>query len=236
MVETGPQAKQRGAFYRWLFCSVIGLTAMGCEKPDSPRSSSQETMMVTQDGLEFSANLTADDSRMTIHYTVKNKGDLTVHLMNRVVAYKDGLPTFSADNAYIYTESSSLVVEKAIPPVPVGLAPTELIVPYSTPLYPGTTFEESVDVELPVKENRAYQRRRATDETFTVEVVLFRLGYVTAPQGSIETTETVGDQKVVLFRAPPGTLARPEVIEISVPVTHRQTGKPSSVKVFVPSL
>ncbi|MEZ4297452.1 MAG: hypothetical protein R3B70_20990 [Polyangiaceae bacterium] len=209
--------------------------AVSCGDP-TPLHSSQDLPMVTQDDLQLDTTVTADSAHLSIRYRIKNTGPATAYLLNRAHRTDStGAPQIDKDFAYVYVTAQGVTVEKAIPEIPAGLAPTEPVAPHVTPVRPGDTFEETVSLPLPLTDSRPYRGRPPGSERIEVDTVRFVLGYMRGPEGTTERSMAVGSETVVLFQVPKGTLPSAGKIEVSPTILSSATGAGTTIAAVLPA-
>jgi hypothetical protein len=188
--------------------------------------------MHAQNGdIQLSAEVSLAANRLVLSYRVDNTGRSDIYLVNKV--YK-ALPAAKIDKDYAYvwlTEQGGLYIEKDIPPVPQGLSPTSLVVPYMSVVRAGASFSEAVELPLPARQYIEYFDNTAPtdpdqERVVTAKGVVFSLGYFVRPPGAKERFEQALGQEVVLFQNLPGARARHEKLavgpfDIEVPVSAR---------------
>lgn len=192
--------------------------------------------MVTHDGLALETKVTADDKHLFVHYTVKNTEATTAYLLNLVNLPEKGFPRVHKDNAYVYVDGSELLVEKAIPEIPRGVRPYEPVTPYMSPLRPGASFEETVELPLPIHDSRPYRGGPPGDEQVRVEAVRFSLGYFRVPEGTTDWPIPAGDATAVQFDTPGNTLPKAGQLETLSPIHSAQSGEKVTVPAVPPKL
>ena len=113
--------------------------------------------MHAQNGdIQLSAEVSLAADRLVLSYRIENAGGADVYLVNKV--YK-ALPKAEIDKDFAYvflTEQGELAIEKDIPPVPQGLSPTSLVVPYMSVVRAGASFTETVELPVPVRQYIEY--------------------------------------------------------------------------------
>jgi len=195
----------------------------------------QEQSVNTKDNIVFQADFKADASRLLIHYRVQNGQATTVYLLNRVFrSVGPGVTKIHKDFAYVYVDPQRIVVEKAIPAIPPGVSPYEPLAPLVTPVRPGTSFEEVIELSLPIHDTRPYAGSPPSDTPTPVSQVQLIIGYMVSPEGTTERTETIFGEPVILFRAPPGKLPAAGRLEVQKPIVSFGTNKNVEVLAFLP--
>jgi len=188
--------------------------------------------MHAQNGdIQLSAEVSLASGRLVLSYRVDNTGGSDVYLVNKV--YK-ALPKAKIDKDFAYvflTEDSQLAIEKDIPPVPTGLSPTSLVVPYMTVVRAGKSFAETVELAVPVRQYIEYLDNTPPvdpndERVVNASGVVFSLGYFVRPPGATERFEQALGEEVVLFQNPPDARARHDRLAvgpfpIEVPVYAR---------------
>lgn len=193
--------------------------------------------MVTHDGLALETKVTADDKHLFVHYTVKNTEATTAYLLNLVdLPDAKGFTRVHKDNAYVYVDGSDVLVEKAIPAIPPGVRPYEPVTPYMTALRPGASFEETVELPLPIHDSRPYRGGPPGDEQVRVEAVRFSLGYFRVPEGTTDWPIPAGDATAVQFDTPGNTLPKAGQLETLSPIHSAQSGEKVTVPAVPPKL
>lgn len=192
--------------------------------------------MVSQDGLDLEASVTADEEHLFLRYTVKNTEATTAYLLNVVDLPDDkGVPRVHKDNAYVYVggADSEVHVQKDIPEIPRGAHPYEPVTPYMTALRPGASFEETVELRLPIRDTRPY-RGGPPGDAVMVSQVRFSLGYLRVPEGTRDWPLPEGGAAAVQFETPPGTRPKAGTLMVKVPVRSTQTGDETAVPATPP--
>jgi hypothetical protein len=169
--------------------------------------------------IQLSAELSLAADRLVLSYRVENTGRSDVYLVNKV--YK-ALPKaeINKDFAYVWlTEQGGLYIEKDVPPVPQGLSPTSLVVPYMTVVRAGASFAETVELPAPVRQYIEYVDNTPPadpqkERVVTASGVVFSIGYFVRPPGATERFEQQLGEEVVLFQNPPGARARHEKLAV----------------------
>jgi len=187
--------------------------------------------MHAQNGdIQLSAELSLAADRLVLSYRIENTSGSDIYLLSKV--YK-ALPTAAIDKDFAYvwlTEQGGLYIEKDIPPVPQGLSPTSLVVPYMSVVRAGASFAETVDLPVPVRQYIEYLDNTPPDpqkdRVVTASGVVFSIGYFVRPPGATERFEQQLGEEVVLFQNPSGARARHEKLavgpfDIEVPVHAR---------------
>ena len=193
--------------------------------------------MVSQDGFDLETKITADDKHLFVRYTVKNNAATTAYLLNLVDLPDDkGFPRVHKDNAYVYAGDSEVHVEKAIPAIPPGVRPYEPVHPYMTALRPGATFEETVELPLPIQDTRPYRGGPPGEEPVMVREVRFSLGYFRVPEGTRDWPIPAGSTTGVQFEMPPGADLTAGTLQTIASIRSTQTGAEISVPVLPPKL
>lgn len=203
----------------------------------SCRCTPQERPLVTRDGLELETKVTADDKHLFVHYTVKNTEATTAYLLNLVdLPDAKGFTRVHKDNAYVYVDGSDVLVEKAIPAIPPGVRPYEPVTPYMTALRPGASFEETVELPLPLRDSRPYRGGPPGDEQVRVEAIRFSLGYFRAPEGTTDHPIAAGSETAVQFNTPPGTLPKAGQLATVSIIHSAKSGEKVTVTAIPPKL
>jgi hypothetical protein len=169
--------------------------------------------------IQLSAELSLAADRLVLSYRVENTGRSDVYLVNKV--YK-ALPKaeINKDFAYVWlTEQGGLYIEKDIPPVPQGLSPTSLVVPYMSVVRAGASFTETVELPIPVRQYIEYLDNTPPagpdkERVVTTNGVVFAIGYFVRPPGATERFEHQLGEEVVLFQNPPSARARHEKLAV----------------------
>ena len=169
--------------------------------------------------IQLSAELSLAADRLVLSYRVENTGRSDVYLVNKV--YK-ALPKaeINKDFAYVWlTEQGGLYIEKDIPPVPQGLSPTSLVVPYMSVVRAGASFTETVELPIPVRQYIEYLDNTPPadpdkERVVTTNGVVFSIGYFVRPPGATERFEQQLGEEVVLFQNPPSARARHEKLAV----------------------
>jgi hypothetical protein len=170
--------------------------------------------MHAQNGdIQLSAEVSLTAGQLVLSYRVDNIGGADIYLMNKV--YK-ALPKAEIDKNFAYvflTEDGRLAIEKDIPPVPAGLSPTSLVVPYMTVVRAGKSFAETVELTVPVRQYIEYLDNTPpadpnNERVVTANGCVFSLGYFVRPPGATERFEQALGEEVVLFQNPPNARAR----------------------------
>ena len=176
--------------------------------------------MHAQNGdIQLSAEVSLAADRLVLSYRVENAGGADIYLVNKV--YK-ALPKaeISKDFVYVFlTRDGEVAIEKDIPPVPPGLSPTSLVVPYMTVVRAGASFAETVELALPVRQYIEYLDNTPLadpqqERVATATGIVFSVGYFVRPPGATERFEHQLGQEVVLFQNPPGARARHERLAV----------------------
>jgi hypothetical protein len=188
-------------------------------------------MLAQNAEIRLVAELTLAADRLVLSYEVENVGRSDIYLLNKV--YR-ALPRPEIDENFAYvflSRDGQLVVEKDIPPVPPGLSPTSLVVPYMTVVRAGARFAETVELGVPVRQYIEYVDNSPpgdprSERIVTASGVVLALGYFVRPPGATERFEQALGQQIVLFHNPPGARARHErllvgPIPVELPVFER---------------
>jgi len=127
------------------------------------------------------ARLSAEvvDQALRLSYEVVNDSDLELGLLDRVPVATDVTqpPGFAPENAYLGAFDATLVVRKAILPLPPGLRASERVVPGITRLGPRASRSEDIALPLPVRAHdphRQAQMRLGTPGAIDVVATLSR--------------------------------------------------------------
>lgn len=124
--------------------------------------------------VSLSARLETSGSTLRLSYRVVNDTELELGLLDRVPIATDITrpPGYQGSNAYLGVEGTTLVVRKALMPIPPGLRMSERVVPGITKLGPRAVRDETVGLSLPI---RAFDPNRAAklrlDTTGAIDVV-----------------------------------------------------------------
>ena len=170
-------------------------------------------MLAQNADIRLVAEVTLGRDRLVLAYEVENIGASDIYLLNKVYRALPG-PAIDKDFAYVFlTQEGQLVVEKDIPPVPPGLSPTSLAVPYMTVVRAGARFAETVELAVPVRQYIEYLDNSPPGDPQSERIVqasgvVLALGYFVRPPGATERFEQALGHQVVLFQNPPGARAR----------------------------
>lgn len=102
-------------------------------------------------GLVLKVNFQKTDKVLTISYSMENHKDIPVYLTNHAVRMdpvKGQIPDKSVVFTYIDSEKKALHFTKRLPPVPQKLIQPPMH--FVTPLPPGKTFRERIEIPLPL--------------------------------------------------------------------------------------
>ncbi len=102
-------------------------------------------------GLGLNVTLQISEGVLIISYTVENRRDLPVYLTNHAVRMdpeKGQIPDKSVIFTYVDREKNALHFTKRRPPVPQKLI--EPPMHFVTPLPPGQTYTERIEIPLPL--------------------------------------------------------------------------------------
>ena len=141
-----------------------------------------------------------------VKYQVDNQTSSEIYLTNLAVRMDpEKGPVLDPGEAFVYLEEKELGVHvtKRIPPPPKRLV--RLQPHFVTPLNPGDTFEETLELALPLNQNMPYvSESSAKGEKAIVEFkrVLFSLGYVEgSPKIMLEQRTYQGEEVFSLVTA-----------------------------------
>ena len=160
-----------------------------------------------QQQLKFFSKVGIEDGKLVVQYGIDNQSSVDVYLLNRV---QNRRLQISPDFAYIelQEQNRTVVVSKKIPEIPAGLNPTMPEAPYVTPVGAGKRFAETVHIEVPIHEYRAYDPRPVDsihEHPATYTGVQIRIGYYWSVPGMKENRQMVSGSEVILPKPPPGT-------------------------------
>jgi hypothetical protein len=119
-----------------------------------------------------------DNNSLETFICIKNKTKQTIYLFNRLYTEYNDDDEFAIDKNIFYTyidENDLLYLVKAIIPVPSGLNVEKEIIPCCTKILSGETFEESLEIELPINLYAPYTKKK--ENLKKQYPVVFRFGY-----------------------------------------------------------
>jgi hypothetical protein len=156
---------------------------------------------------ELTMALTAwlENDVLALRYSVTNHSDRDVYLLNRV---PDLARQTRPDIAYIELrkEERLVDVQKDIPRIPQGMAPTLPQSPHVTSLRAHQTFVETINIAVPVREYRAYTGKRPDGPETLYEQIKLTIGYYWAVPGMTESTKrSANGLDILIPMPPPGT-------------------------------
>lgn len=118
------------------------------------------TVVTTLAGVEIKSTLLRHADRLEVHYRVDNRRSDTIAVLNQILRTGiDGGPEYSPDDVYIDLDDGALRLTKGALPVPEGLFLSVYPFPDALMIPPGTSFEETFRVPVPVKVRNPFRRR-----------------------------------------------------------------------------
>jgi len=152
------------------------------------------------------ASIQVINNALFVKYQVKNQTASEIYLTNLAVRMDpEKGPVLDPGEAFVYLEEQELGVHvtKRMPPPPKRLV--RLQPHFVIPLKPGETFEEALELPLPLSQNIPYVSESAAQgEKMIVEFkrVLFSLGYVeSSPKIMLEQRNYQGEDVFSLVTA-----------------------------------
>ena len=132
--------------------------------------------------------LESDEDRLVFSYSVTNDWGREVFLFNRLfVTDRTGKRTVYPNHLYVSVSGTTLQLAKTLIPVPEEKEVEYPEVPYMTRLESGESFEERIELTLPIREHHPYRRpdiEKAADHEMVCEELVFILGYFRPPDPS----------------------------------------------------
>ena len=114
--------------------------------------------MHAQNGdIQLSAEVSLAADRLVLSYRVDNAGGADIYLDQQgLQGAAEGRDRQGLRLRLPDARTVELAIEKDIPPVPAGLSPTSLVVPYMTVVRAGASFAETVELAVPVRQYIEY--------------------------------------------------------------------------------
>lgn len=127
----------------------------------------------------------SDNDRLVFSYSVTNDWGREIFLFNRLFTTdRTGKRTVDPNHLYVSVSGTTLQVAKTLIPVPEAKEVEYPDVPYMTRLESGDSFEETVELTLPIREHHPYRYpalEKAADHEIVCEQLVFILGYFRPP-------------------------------------------------------
>ena len=160
------------------------------------------------EGLKLSATLAVEGELLVLRYSVRNGHVRDAYLLDRIYRTSPQW-NLSPDNVYVELDRTARLVSlrKEIPPIPPGLKPATIVVPFVTPVRAGGEISETVRVPLPVRTYREYRlsspdRPEAETKLVHYRQARFALQYYWRIDGTTEETRDLHGTAVVFPKAP----------------------------------
>ncbi len=168
--------------------------------------------MSENEGLLFHVDFQATKKALIITYTVKNERDVAIYLTNHAVRLdpeKGQIPDRSVVFVYVDRERDALHITKRKPPMPDKFV--NPLLHFVTPVAPGQTYTEKIEIPLPVRTYAPYQNipPGAVPEEKTFRQVYFSLGYINGQPGLQASESTCQGEKVYSLAPVLGKDGRP---------------------------
>lgn len=171
---------------------VLAFCLAGCSSQKLVPVDPNGVLSLTKDGTKFSANLIVSKDRLLrFSYSVTNLESMPLILFNYVYHYADNNEGFegSKDMVYVQVHGETTVISKRVFDVPELMA---LEVPHKwcgVAVMPGETYEEEVEVNLPLSENLPFASSKYLAKMVTTDKLKLELGYFRAKPGTMNVLE-----------------------------------------------
>lgn len=172
---------------------------------------------------------------LTVAYRVTNRLPSSIYLFNQLYRARHPDSTYLVDPELVYVElaQSGVHLYKWIPPIPEDVSVEEAIIPVTTLVRAGETFEEAITLPVPVSRLDPYRPRRGSPgglQPVTFGWLDVTIGYLPVSEiGSREphrVRTSLGDAIWVHALASAQTVLRSAPITTPVPVIPDQLPPP----------
>ena len=157
--------------------------------------------------ISLSDRLEFRSGNLIFTYEVINHSHRDVYLINKL--YRTS-PDWDISPNVIYIklelESEAVILSKKLADIPQYVSTP--VAPFVTPLRAGQSFQEQVQIPLPIREYQQYSNRYSSAESKARGAVFkslrFVLGYYWRPEGTTEDVREVHGSRITIPQTPPG--------------------------------
>jgi hypothetical protein len=152
-----------------------------CCSPEQNKNnkSMEQTMLASNNEAELKVQvLQTTKSSIQISYHFKNKSVSDIYLFNKLFdnISDEGVFDYDKSKLYVIVGNDGVLISKSIIEVPKNIKVEYKEIPCTTKVLPMTDFSEIITVQLPLKLNEPYGRRKANTNTKDLPLY-FNLGY-----------------------------------------------------------
>ena len=141
--------------------------------------------------IGFQSSVSWSQTSLRVTYSVTNKGIYELYLTNHAVRYEDGRQVPDRKEAFVYLLGSDKAVHITKRRPGMGENLSLLREHFVTPVKPGETYEETIEIPVPVLANDPHRSNPAGRKVIeTYRRALFSLGYI---PGSPKLQAVVGE-------------------------------------------